>query len=86
MTGLTLVTLCTWVYIRYSGRMRVIGTVIDFIAEAIGENAVRLLYLIMAGSGLEQVTQRMTNITMGTQVAAGVGNHTRANVSKAKST
>jgi hypothetical protein len=39
----------------------------------------------MAGSGLEQVTQQMTNITMGTQVAAGVGNHTRANNSKAKS-
>ncbi|XP_046642321.1 atlastin-like [Daphnia pulicaria] len=85
MMGLTLVTLCTWAYIRYSGGMRDIGTVIDFVAEAIWEKAVRPAYLNMAGSGLEQVTQQMTNITMGTQVAAGVGNHTRANISKAKS-
>jgi len=65
--GLAIITLCTWAYIRYSGGMRDMGTVIDVIAEAIWENAVRPMYLGLAGAGLEQATQQMTNFTLGNQ-------------------
>jgi len=43
------------------------GTVIDVIAEAIWENAVRPAYLGLAGAGLEQATTQMTNFTLGNQ-------------------
>lgn len=33
--GLTLITLCTWAYIRYSGEYRELGAVIDQVAAAL---------------------------------------------------
>jgi len=72
--GLAIITLCTWAYIRYSGGMRDMGTVIDVIAEAIWENAVRPMYLGLAGAGLEQATQQMTNFTLGNQSSVSSSN------------
>lgn len=68
--GVTLITLCAWAYIRYSGGLRDLGTVIDFVAEAIWENALRPAYLGIGGNQLEQASQQFTNITnLGNQTA-----------------
>ncbi|MEJ1269377.1 atlastin GTPase 1 [Cricetulus griseus] len=37
--GLTLITLCTWAYIRYSGEYRELGAVIDQVAAALWDQA-----------------------------------------------
>uniref|UniRef100_A0A8C6EML0 Uncharacterized protein n=1 Tax=Marmota marmota marmota TaxID=9994 RepID=A0A8C6EML0_MARMA len=38
--GLTLITLCTWAYIRYSGEYRELGAVIDQVAAALPLKAI----------------------------------------------
>ncbi|EPY74418.1 atlastin-1 isoform 1 [Camelus ferus] len=43
--GLTLITLCTWAYIRYSGEYRELGAVIDQVAAALWDQVGRLLIL-----------------------------------------
>ncbi|KAF7468127.1 Hypothetical predicted protein [Marmota monax] len=42
--GLTLITLCTWAYIRYSGEYRELGAVIDQVAAALWDQALYKLY------------------------------------------
>lgn len=41
--GLTLITLCTWAYIRYSGEYRELGAVIDQVAAALWDQVGTLL-------------------------------------------
>ncbi|MGH0184289.1 UNVERIFIED_CONTAM: hypothetical protein FKN15_014924 [Acipenser sinensis] len=47
--GLTLITLCTWAYIRYSGEYRELGAVIDQVAGALWDQALYKLYNAAAG-------------------------------------
>lgn len=42
--GLTLITLCTWAYIRYSGEYRELGAVIDQVAAALWDQVRVLLF------------------------------------------
>uniref|UniRef100_A0A8C3AHG8 Atlastin-1 n=1 Tax=Cyclopterus lumpus TaxID=8103 RepID=A0A8C3AHG8_CYCLU len=46
--GLTLITLCTWAYIRYSGEYRELGAVIDQVAGALWDQALYKLYNVAA--------------------------------------
>lgn len=42
--GLTLITLCTWAYIRYSGEYRELGAVIDQVAAALWDQVGTLYF------------------------------------------
>uniref|UniRef100_A0A8C5QM20 Atlastin-1 n=1 Tax=Leptobrachium leishanense TaxID=445787 RepID=A0A8C5QM20_9ANUR len=48
--GLTLITLCTWAYIRYSGEYRELGAVIDQVAAALWDQVSALYKLYSAAA------------------------------------
>ncbi|XP_007431748.1 atlastin-2 isoform X2 [Python bivittatus] len=45
--GLTLVSLCTWAYVKYSGEFREIGTLIDQMAEVLWEQVCSKLFEVV---------------------------------------
>jgi atlastin len=45
--GLTLITLCTWAYIRYSGEYRELGAVIDQVAAALWDQVGTFHFLLL---------------------------------------
>ncbi|XP_063157994.1 atlastin-2 isoform X2 [Candoia aspera] len=53
--GLTLVSLCTWAYVKYSGEFREIGTLIDQMAEVLWEQVIKPL-----GDNLIEDTMRQS--------------------------
>lgn len=50
--GVSLMSLCAWAYVRYSGEYREVGVAIDLTAEALWEQVGGALFLLFINSGI----------------------------------